>query len=211
MTVTVVSCVYGPAFAAFVPRWLEYVKRLDPGPDEIIVSSDVAFGLNSPQLVSDCPWRNPQAYYLQRAIMRASSDWVWIVDIDDCAMVDGLAGLDEVDAEVWQLGFRRSDGETYIPQPISPDEYLASPSNMLVGGSMVRTDAFRRVGGFPDVALQDWALWRLLMRDGATFAFSDRPHFDYMRHSCSRGETELGLERRPEHVAEMMETERALA
>jgi hypothetical protein len=66
-------------------------------------------------------------------------------------------------------------------------------------------------GGFPDVALQDWALWRQLARMGAVFAPGDRPRFRYMRHGRTRGATELTLKRRASHVREMLDLEMSFA
>lgn len=200
MTVTVVSCVYGPTFARFLPRWSEHVALLSPKPDAVIVAADWPHDVPGARVIaSECPWRHPQAWYLNQAIAAADTEWVWIVDVDDCARPDGLAGLDQVDADVWQTGYLRSDGETYVPGP----EALAAAGNMLVAGSAIRTKAFWDVGGFPDVAFQDWALWRKLQAAGARFAFSGRVNFDYMRHSHTRGATELTADRRAEHVQEM--------
>lgn len=214
MTVTVVSCAYGPTYCRFLPRWAEAVAALDPKPDRVIVAADRTHthfpGINIAVLPT-CPWTHPQAFYLNQAISLADTDWVWIVDIDDFPMRDGLAGLDEVAADVWQMGFLRSDGELYAPEPVSSVDYLESDKNTLVGTSAFRLAAYQGAGGFRDVALQDWALWRAMFRAGASFEFSGRAHFHYMRHPSTRGETELGLDRRPAHLAEMMGAELAHA
>lgn len=193
MSVTVVSCVYGTRFWGFVERWWDAVEKLDPAPDDVRLVKG-----------GECPWRHPQAYYLNQAIAESGTEWVWIVDIDDIAHPDALAGLDDVDADVWQMGFDRSDGETYVPPPLSNGEYLASPRNVYVAGSAIRVEAFRAVGGFRDVALQDWDLWRRLAVHGARFQSSGRTHFRYMRHALTRGATELTMDRRGEHLEEML-------
>lgn len=212
MTVTVVSCVYGSHYRRFVKRWAEAVAALDPTPDAVVVATDGSIDIPGARVVeSFCHWRYPQAWYLQQAISAAQTDWVWIVDIDDLAFPDGLDGLDAVAADVWQLGFERSDGEVYIPPRLSAAEFLASDRNVYVAASMIRTDIFREVAGFADVALQDWALWRRLARHGATVEPSARTHFGYMRHPRSRGATELTLDVRADHLAEMMEAELAHA
>jgi hypothetical protein len=148
---------------------------------------------------------------LQRAIDYVDTDWFWICDIDDQVMPDGLAGLDEIAADVWQVGFHRSDGEIYLPPRLTNDEYLALEKNVYVGSSMVRTEAFHNVGGFDDIAFQDWGLWRKLARDGHTFDVSDRPHFEYTLHPTTRTELEFTTAARKAQIAEMMEAENALA
>ena len=202
-TVTVVSCCYGD-YTRFVSAWNESVSALQRQPDARRVCVD------NPDWDGWCPWRHPQAYLLQQAIEGAETDWVWILDIDDTALPDALDGIDDVQADVWQMGFVRSDGETYIPPTLTADEVLTAERNPFVGTSAIRTEAFHAAGGFQDVALQDWALWRALARNGATFESSGRAHFRYNRHPDTRGETELTIDRRPEHLAEMRVFEEAV-
>lgn len=201
MSVTVVSCVYGD-FERFEPDWQDAINQLDPAPDDVIVAS-----VNS----WSHPWRHTQAWALQQAIDQVETEWFWICDMDDQVMSDGLDGLDEIAADVWQLGFLRSDGELYCPPRMSAAQYLASGKNVYVGASMIRTEAFRAVGGYDDIAFQDWGLWRKLARAGTTFEFSDRAHFHYQLHDRTRSETEFTAAARADQFAEMMEAERAYA
>jgi hypothetical protein len=152
-------------------------------------------------------WRHPQAWFLQRAITEADTDWVWILDIDDTALPDALNGIDDVTADVWATGYIRSDGEVFIAPQVTAADILNSPKNLLAAGSCIRTEAFRACGGFLDVALQDWALWRALARNGATFESSGRANFRYNRHPYTRGEIELTVKNRPEHFLEMLHAE----
>lgn len=191
--VTVVSCLYGDLFGQFVPRWEEAVAALDPPPAATVLAVNEDLG----------SWRYPQAGHLNAAVEQVETEWVWFLDIDDIAFPDALEGLDRVASDVWQLGYLRSDGEEYIPPQLSADEVLAAERNPFVAGSCVRTEAFRRVGGFRDIALQDWGLWRALAAAGASFQPSGRAHFHYMRHAETRGERELDIQSRPGHMQEM--------
>ncbi len=213
MSVTIVTCLYGDSgYDQYVDRWKASVDALQPQADRIIVSSDRNYSIPGAQsVVSDCDWKHPQAFYLQCAFEHAVTDWVWQLDIDDLAIPNALRGLDDVDADVWQMGFDRSDGHMYIPPDLTDLQYLWSDKNQYVGSSPIRTDVFHAAGGFPDIALQDWGMWRRLVRMGATIEVSGRVHFRYMRHEHCRGETELTTEARPAHLAEMMESENAYA
>lgn len=203
MSVTVVSCVYG-SFGRFLPAWLDQIARLDPAPDEVIVSTDMLIDAPGVRILRrPCFWEHPQACHLDRAILWADTEWVWIVDIDDLAHPDALQGIDQVDADVWLMGFDRSDGVTYIPPVMTNDEYLASERNVYPAGSAISTAAFLDAGGFADIALQDWGLWRSLAAHGASFQVSGRTHYQYMRHPDTRGETELTLDARQRHLLEM--------
>ncbi len=202
MTVAVVSCVYG-GYRDFVPRWWEAIQTLNPPPDQVIVASDRLHAQPFSQVVKPCTWAYPQAFYLNAAVTAADTDWVWVCDIDDYAMPDALQGIDDVDADVWQMGFKRSDGEVYIPPQLTAAQYLGMETNVFVAGSAFRVDAYRRAGGYRDVAIQDWGLWCVLAAHGATFESSGRAHFHYMRHPRTRTETETTIEQRPKHVAEI--------
>ncbi len=202
MSVTVVSCVYGDTHWQFSRTWWNAIHKLAPAPDAIIVATDNNISRRA-TVEATCTWQYPQAFYLQKAIELTTTDWVWICDIDDIAYPDALAGLEDVDADVWQMGYDRSDGLTYIPPPVSAEQFMFSTSNLFVAGSAIRREAFHSVGGFRDVALQDWDLWLRLAKAGATFQSSDRAHFRYMRHPQARGEIELTMRDRIMHMAEM--------
>lgn len=212
--VSVISCIYGDTHDEFVARWSEGIRRLNPMPREVIVGSDrpraIAWATVIAAEPSDRVWFHPQPYYLQQALDRVTSTWVWIHDIDDIAFEDALAGVAQTDADVLQCGYHRSDGEIYMPPEMTATELLEAETNPFVAGSCVRTEKLREVGGFPDVALQDWALWRRLALAGATFATSDWRRFRYMRHPATRGARELTVRDRDRHFAEMMALEEAV-
>lgn len=217
MSVTVITCCYGTRHPSFWKSWWQSVQQLDPAPDQAIICYDGIRGrlgedlrtvpLRTVWSVNAHRWRYPQAYYLQRAVEAAETEWVWILDIDDIALVNALDGLDAVAADVWQMGFLRSDGERYVVPTMTNAEYLDGIGNPYVAGSAFRVDAFKEAGGFPDIAFQDWGLWRRLARAGAWFESSGRPHFHYMRHPHTRGELELTLDVRAGHLVDMFATE----
>jgi hypothetical protein len=187
---------------------------LNPAPREVIIGTDryrhITTLLEVSRLRQDRR-SYPQAFHLNTALQEVRSEWVWIHDIDDLAVPDALEGIEHADADVIQCGYERSDGEVYIPPALPNDEILELDHNPFVAGSFVRTDILLDAGGFPNVALQDWALWRRLALMGAVFAAGDRPRFKYMRHGHTRGVRELTLEKRRKHLAEMYRWEDSLA
>lgn len=208
MSVTVVSCVYGDRYDRFITEWALAIGDLDPAPDCVIVASDKTRVIPGAIVVSElCEWEHPQAFYLQRAVMTAGTDWVWIVDIDDLALPNALAGLDEVDADVWQMGYLRDRAEPYIVPQLTGRQYLNMTGNPFTAGSAIRADIFEEAGGFYDVAFQDWALWRRLARVGAVFQSSGRAHYKYRRHPGTRTELELTPDQRARHEEEMTANE----
>lgn len=210
--VTILSCLYGSTHDDYLPDWLGAVGMLNPAPCEVIVATDRYRHLTSILEVSRRRQRGyPQAFHLNSALREVRSEWVWIHDIDDLAFPDALQGIVDIDADVVQSGYERSDGEVYIPPVLANDEILGLDHNPFVAGSFARTDILMDAGGFPDVALQDWALWRRLARMGAVFASSERPRFKYMRHGRTRGARELTPGLRQMHTGEMYRWEESLA
>jgi hypothetical protein len=202
--VAVVSCLYGDgAHAGFVPEWAEAIAGLARRPDEVIVAADRPLA-EVPTLVGPCRWRHPQAFYLDAAIREARSDWVWVVDIDDVALADGLDGVDDIAEDVAIVGYVDTNGRTHRPPRLTARAYLALATNPYPAGSLVRTHAYTESGGFRDVAFQDWALWRDLAAGGATFHHSDRAHYVYRRHGGSRTALELSTGDRGAFMAEML-------
>jgi hypothetical protein len=205
--VTIISCLYGSTHDDYLGDWLNCVGLLNPAPREVIIGTDRYRHLTSVIEVFRRRQNRrsyPQAFHLNSALQEVRSEWVWIHDIDDLAFPDALEGIEQTDADVVQCGYERSDGEVYIPPSLAADEILALKHNPFVAGSFVRTDILLDAGGFPDVALQDWALWRHLARIGAVFAGGDRPRFKYMRHAKTRGARELTTPARLKHVGEML-------
>lgn len=199
--VTVVTCLYGDrGHERFVEAWLDSIDALNTQPYDVIIASDQR---NLLHLYSVCTWNNPSAYYLQQAVMAAETEWVWILGIDDTALPDALDGIEDVKEDVWQMGYHRSDGVTHIPPQLTGAEYLLK-GNCFTAASAIRTNAFRAVGGFPDIAFEDFGLWRRLAANGATFKSSGRVHYRYNLHEQTRTAVEFVPERVEEYEAEVL-------
>jgi hypothetical protein len=209
VSVAVVTCLYGEGYQRFVRPWLAAVRGLNTRPDEIIIATDRGYIIDGADITAArCTWAHPQAFHLQEAFETATSEWVWKLDLDDVALPDALDGLDEVSADVWQMGYLRTDGLRHIPPQLSATEFLLSTGNPFVSSSAVRRRAFQRCGGYPDIAFEDWGLWRRLALAGCTFESSGRPHFRYTQGSYTRTAVELVTSERSRHVEEMHLSER---
>jgi hypothetical protein len=192
-TVTIVSCAWGE-HRRFVDRWAAAVRNLTRQPDDVIIAWNGA-GL----------WKHRQAGLLDAAIRSAGTEWVWVLDIDDEALPTGLDGIDELgpEVDVWLTGYTTSEGRTYVPPRMTNAMYLAHPGNPYTGASAFRRQSYLNVGGFADVAFQDWSLWRRMAQEGCRFMPSGRPHFIYHSHDGTRRATELTPGMRAAHVREM--------
>lgn len=207
--VTVISCLYGDrGYDRHISEWQHSLRQLTTRPAEILVMADRHYDIPCAQvlvLAAGAPrWQHPQAQLLDHAARLALTEWVWVLDIDDCALPDALDGIDDVTEDVWQMGYHRSDGVTHLPPELTGSEYLALDGNPFTGASAFRTSSFKRAGGFPDAAFQDWGLWRRLAASGATFRSSGRPHYEYRLSGHTRSAVELLPERRERHMEEML-------
>ncbi len=194
MSVTVVSCLYGTSHDPYAGRWKESLLELNRKPDAVT--------LTMPWNYDPCTWKYPFAFYLNKAIRESKTDWIWVLGVDDLALPDALDGIEDVTADVWQMGYLNDKGEEYIPPQLTAEEYLKAEINPFTGCSAFRRETYLRVGGFPDVALEDWALWRRMAAAGSTFESSGRTHYRYMRHEFARSKVES--ENRDEHLSEVM-------
>lgn len=207
--ITVISCLYGHrGYDRYISEWQHSLRQLTTRPDEIVVVADKHYDIPCAQVVvlsaAARRWAHPQAQMLQHAASLALTEWVWVLDMDDRALPDALDGIDEVAEDVWQMGYVSSEGVQHIAPQLTGAEYLALDGNPYSGCSAFRTAAFRKAGGYPDAAFQDWGLWRRMAASDATFRASTRPHYLYQRHGLTRSAVELLPERRERHVEEML-------
>lgn len=99
---------------------------------------------------------------------RAETEWLIFLDADDSlndcyveAMIDASGDIRRPSMQMVCDGVA---GEPFLP----PEGDLMI-SNFIPIGAMIRHDLFDQVGGFRDLpALEDWALWRDMVKIGAT-------------------------------------------
>ena len=192
MTVAVIASLYGD-YDCFVDDWHRSIASLNRRPDEVILRR----GAVPSELY-------PQPRLLNEAIAQATSDWIWNLNVDDTALPDGLDGIDDVDADVWLMGYRRRDGQEHVPAVISNSDYIALNDNSYPAMSCFRRSALNKVGGFPVIGYEDWGLFRRLARAGCVFAASGRVNSIYSRHDGQRSAVELPT-KIGFYMAEMME------
>jgi hypothetical protein len=173
-TVAVVSAIYGDDYDCFVHDWMQSIQRLVRPADEIVLHRGFARG-------EAYPWGR----IMNEAVAGTSAEWIFPLGVDDMVLPSGLDGIDEVEGDVWLMGFERGDVE-FIPAALPNDEYLDSARNVYPGLSCFRRSAWEKVGGYPIIADEDWGFWRKLARAGATFSASGRVQTIYRDHDGQR-------------------------
>lgn len=178
--VAVVTAVWG-SYMRFVPQWFEMVARLDPQPAEVIVAT---LPLHEREL-SNYPCRvvierlAPKGHYMipwmfNAAARVATSTWLANVAMDDELLPDGLEGLGSVTADIVSVSMLTTNG-VYV-QARGEENLRRVADNMVLGCSFIRTELFKRVGGWPsDVLLSDWQLWVDAYLAGGRLVTWDKP------------------------------------
>jgi hypothetical protein len=182
-SVTVFAGLYGTDYDHYLPAWLEAVKAAKPS--AIIIGTDRKRTIPGVTVVvkkAPATQRHPAAHYQNLAASAADTEWLCQMQIDDLIRPDAFDGLDAVTADVWQVGYERSDGYTYTPHALPGADLLALQDNPYVMASPIRREAFTAAGGYPDIAFEDFGLWRTLARGEHTFAAAGRITFDYSWH-----------------------------
>lgn len=178
------TVVFGEDYHEYLDGWVDAALKV--GADEVVVVSDrhrvLPDGVRLERHDTSYRWR--EAGMRQYAVGLCTSDWVWLIDVDDRVMPD-VAGVVDRDADVVQVGFIRSDGQVTVPNIVPHSQFLEQRMNRYVGTSPVRRKKLEAVGGWPDVGYADWGLWRKLARAGARFVAADRVCFEYNWHPDS--------------------------
>lgn len=179
--VTIITAVYGDKYDQFIDDWIEAIEALDPAPARVLIGTDRQRDVKFEQVVCDCKdvkWRSP--YLWNKCIEESSTQWIWVLDIDDRFVPDALTML-ETDADVVAVGLKISDSAKYIPQAISNDTIINTKLNYLNCGSPIKKAAWEKVGGYPEIAFTDWGMWRILARADAKFYFPNRVGYIYRK------------------------------
>jgi len=114
------------------------------------------------------------------AIALLDDDDVWLPEhLDTVWSAMTKTGADVVYADCIEEG--RRDGYHIDVGPFDAGR-LAVENFICVPATLVRTASLRAVGGFPDSALEDWALWKRMHASGMAFEFVPRKTVRYRFH-----------------------------
>lgn len=193
MTIGVVTVAHGDRYRAFLPEWASAVAALERQPDAItIVTDDVScprLAIACDMLGSDCVAvesmtrfeRHPQIL-ANEAIAITRTDWICKMDADDLIYRHALNYLDDWPADVCMFGINVNAERNLVPSPVTAEQILASPHNLLFAGSPFRRALWAKTPGFQDIVYDDWAFWRSCAKAGATFLPTGTIDYFYRLH-----------------------------
>ncbi len=193
--ITLWTTCFGDGYRSYVKGWFDAVLKMHPRPSHIVYVTDSPDGLIlTPaqttelmfsgirllvKIVPEPPTtKYPIPYYNNIAVDACTTEWVWRCDIDDRMEPWGLRHywnlrscgfLDDMEIDVVFGGSRNAHGTQYIPQFTDTSIIALAEFNPGIAGSGFRWRTWSKVGGYPDVAFDDWGLWRLMAKQGAKF------------------------------------------
>lgn len=186
--VTLITAVYGEdKYFDYVKQWVDAVENLNPKPKKIMVATDnvnkliplpLGYTIVNMKDKDEFVWRSP--YYWNECARLVDTEWIWVLDIDDTFVSDALTMLN-TDKDVVAVGIRIDKDTSYIPYPMNGIEIADGSVCYLNCGSPIRKSWWKKVGGYPDIALTDWGMWRKLARAGATFNFPNKIGYNYRK------------------------------
>jgi hypothetical protein len=135
--------------------------------------------------------RDGSAVMRNRLAFAADTPWLAFLDDDDLLLPHHLeALLGTVDGADVAYSYCHVQGREWTPnRPFDPDALRAS--NYIPATVLIRSDAFRRAGGFrPSGQVQhgweDWDLWLRLLDAGCRFAWTDTVTWLYRFHEGNK-------------------------
>jgi hypothetical protein len=183
VTVGLFTILYG-TYSHYLPAWIDAVQNLETKPDQVIVATDLDVDVPSwieivkPYEIN----RYPIPAHANAACDALHTEWMWRMDIDDRIRPDALSVIRD-DADVVTTWYENQHGYIHMVPAgdISCEEILNAQCNLIVSASPFRRWLHEQAP-FPDIAHEDWGLWKSFARLGARFRSANKVTHDYDFH-----------------------------
>lgn len=159
-----------------------------PGREDLLVECHASVqALGLPHLIEiDVDGAGPAAIR-NRLIEQVTTEWTLFLDDDDVLYPNYVDTVTPhlPESDVVYTAWRLTGATDPFPLP-SFDPVALRQHNIIPVTACVRTDVLRRVGGFPDAELEDYALWLRLLDHGYRFTYVPVIAWHYRRREDSR-------------------------
>lgn len=168
------------------PEWVDLAQRAIRSVELQTVEPESVHHIHAASL---CEARN-------LGVEKATGEWIAFLDADDELHEGYVAAMEEKIKEIdynaylqprHQNSKDRVDGRAGVAVMKPPMDLLTG--NFLIIGTVVRKDAFQRVGGFRDIPIyEDWDLFIRIHQDGARHVTVDKAIYEINVMESSRNE-----------------------
>lgn len=169
-----------------IDRWC--TAALSAGFDQIVLATDekkdVPSGIDL-LIVKPGQYVHPIPEFSNAAVRHLDTDWCWNMDVDNFVLPSALFEIRNIDAEVYQAGFKTHYENSYTPPPMSAQDVINADYCFMTAGSAFKKWMWENIDGYPDVGYQDWGLWKKMAKAGARFHVSSQPVYYYYDHKNS--------------------------
>jgi len=192
-TIGIVTVAHGDKYRAFLPEWAVAVASLQRIPDAITIVTDNVLcrdlatacdmlGPNCAAIETGTTFKTHPQILANEGIQKTHTDWICKLDADDLIYPHALNPLDDWETDVCMFGINVNGERNLLPSPVTAQQILDSPHNLLFAGSPFRRDIWQQTPGFQDIVYDDWAFWRSCAHAGATFHPTGTIDYLYRMH-----------------------------
>lgn len=206
MNISLVTIAFS-GYGRFLGQFLAFVSNMNPKPREVIIVLGKDHGCKDLELMK-CIYPGVKIIQYSKTptfgklrnigIKKASSEWIWYMDIDDKPEVDAIKtfrkieGADYICSQWYTIGLGQSRVRHYSPLPIEMAEKVTKGEP---GGFIIPHSPFKKVlwekAPYQNKDLSNYNFLLNCVQNGARFAKADKPTTTYLRRSNSHARTTL--------------------
>ena len=209
MSVGVVTSAYTRDYQRFLPQWAASVAHLRTAPDQVTIAHhDIDPGVRDEvDALLTVTWvpipERPQvlAACTNTAIEHTPTTWIVKLDADDLILPHAISALHRITADVYGFGLRMSTGANLPSRPVTAEQVLTSPDNLVFSCSPFRRTVWE-ANRIADMDMEDWWYWIRAAHAGFTFTASRGVDYIYRVHDQNRS-NEYDAEQQRDKVRRM--------
>ena len=180
MSVAICLLVWGDYWERFGSMFIDNVSRLNPQPNEVIISSPEPLDLPD-------HWQNivePHHKWnsWNNTMLAAKSEWVIPFSVDDEWFTNALDVVTGVEDDVQIIAFAcMQNGQHWGATRAGLESILDVPHNPMLGGAIFRRSIFPTIL-YRQVVWNDWIQWMEIRKLGLKVVFKNEPIMNHIRH-----------------------------
>lgn len=183
MSISLCLLVWGNYWERFGDSFIDNVLRLDPAPDEVIISCPDILELPKDWIQIVQPHNKWGSW--NDAMLTAKSEWVMPFSVDDEWFTDALDIVKDVEDDVDIISYAAmQEGQLWAASAEGLENILHSSHNPMLGGCIIRRSILPTIP-FREVVWNDWINWMEIRKLNYKVVFPTKPIMDHIRREDS--------------------------